>query len=94
MERRPLVWRPFGEVERFRREIDRLLEELLPIGRESETPVFVPPVEVYETDKEVVVKVDLPGVNKEDVYRKGERGGHKGGEEGRAGRDRHQPHQD
>ncbi|NPB06714.1 MAG: Hsp20/alpha crystallin family protein [Aquificae bacterium] len=67
MERRPILWRPFEEVERFRREFDRLLEEFLPVVRESEAPVFVPPVEVYETDKEVVIKVDLPGVSKEDV---------------------------
>ena len=67
MERRPLVWRPFEEIERLRRDFDRILEEFLPVRREAETPIFVPPVEVYETDKEVVVKVDLPGVKKEDI---------------------------
>ncbi len=67
MERRPVVWRPFEDLERIRREFDRLLEEFLPVRRETEAPVFVPPVEVYETDREVVVKVDLPGVKKEDV---------------------------
>ncbi len=67
MERRPLVWRPFEEIERLRRDFDRILEEFLPVRREAETQVFVPPVEVYETDKEVVVKVDLPGIKKEDI---------------------------
>ncbi len=67
MERRPLVWRPFEEIERLRRDFDRILEEFLPVRREVETPIFVPPVEVYETDKEVVVKADLPGVKKEDI---------------------------
>ena len=66
MERRPAVWRPFEELERIRREFDRLLEGLLP-ARETQPQVLVPPVEVYETDKEVVVKMDLPGVKKEDV---------------------------
>ncbi|WP_461829389.1 Hsp20/alpha crystallin family protein [Aquifex sp.] len=67
MERRPLVWRPFEEIERLRRDFDRILEEFLPVRREAETTIFVPPVEVYETDKEVVVKADLPGVKKEDI---------------------------
>ena len=67
MERRPLVWRPFEEIERLRRDFDRILEEFLPVRREVEAPILIPPVEVYETDKEVVVKVDLPGVKKEDI---------------------------
>jgi len=67
MERRGLmIWTPFEELERIRREFNRILEEVVPAR--GETPqVFVPPVEVYETDKDVVVKVDLPGVDKENV---------------------------
>jgi len=68
MERRGmLVWRPFEELERIRRDFDRLLEEFSPVRRESQMETLIPPVEVYETDKEVVVKVDLPGVKREDV---------------------------
>ena len=67
MERRPLVWRPFEEMERLRREFDRILEEFFPIRREVEARMFIPPIELYETDKELVLKVDLPGVKKEDV---------------------------
>ena len=66
MERRPTVWRPFEELERIRREFDRLLEGLFP-AREAQPEVMVPPVEVYETDRELVVKMDIPGVKKEDI---------------------------
>lgn len=66
MRRGLMVWNPFAELERIRREFDRLLEELVP-KEEAVERVFAPAVEVYETDSEVVVKAELPGVKKEDV---------------------------
>jgi HSP20 family protein len=66
MRRGLLVWRPFEELERIRREFDRLMEEFIA----KEEPVerfFAPALDVYETDGEVVVKAELPGVKKEDV---------------------------
>lgn len=65
MRRGLAVWSPFAEFERIRREFDRLMEELLPAPRE-ERP-FAPAVDVYETDNELVVKAELPGVKKEDI---------------------------
>ncbi len=65
MRRGLMVWNPFAEIERIRREFDRLLEELVP--REEAERVFAPVVDVYETDKELVVKAELPGVKKEHV---------------------------
>ncbi len=66
MRRGIALWNPFAEMERIRREFDRLLEELLP-REEAGERIFAPTVDVYETDKEVVVKVELPGVKKEDI---------------------------
>lgn len=65
MRRGLMVWSPFAEIERIRREFDRLLEELWP--REETERVFAPAVDLYETDQELVVKVELPGVKKENV---------------------------
>ena len=66
MRRGLLVWRPFEELERIRREFDKLIEDFFakeePIER-----LFAPALDVYETDAEVVVKAELPGVKKEDV---------------------------
>lgn len=63
-------WRPFAELEALRREVDRLFREAF---REfmGEEPIrrgaWLPPVDVYETDTEVVVVMELPGIKKEDV---------------------------
>ncbi|MCS7277211.1 MAG: Hsp20/alpha crystallin family protein [Aquificaceae bacterium] len=65
MRRGLMLWSPFAEIERIRREFDRLFEELMP--KEEIERVFAPAVDVYETDKEVVTKVELPGVKKENV---------------------------
>ncbi len=65
MRRGLLVWRPFEELERIRREFDRLMEEFL--KEEPAERVFAPALDVYETDGEVVVKAELPGVKKEDI---------------------------
>ncbi|WPM31912.1 Hsp20/alpha crystallin family protein [Hydrogenobacter sp. T-2] len=65
MRRGLMLWNPFAEIERIRREFDRLLDELVP--REEGERVFAPVVDVYETDQELVVKVELPGVKKENV---------------------------
>jgi HSP20 family protein len=37
-------------------------EETLPLT------AWVPPCDVYETDKEIVVKAEIPGLKKEDVF--------------------------
>ncbi len=65
MRRGLMVWNPFAEIERIKREFDRLFEELVP--REEGERVFAPVVDVYETDQELVVKAELPGVKKENV---------------------------
>ncbi|MEW6657016.1 MAG: Hsp20/alpha crystallin family protein, partial [Aquificota bacterium] len=65
MRRGLMLWSPFAEIERIRREFDRLMEELMP--REEGERVFAPVVDVYETDQELVVKAELPGVKKENV---------------------------
>ena len=65
MRRGLMLWNPFAEIERIRREFDRLLEELVP--REEGERLFAPVVDVYETDQDLVVKAELPGVKKENV---------------------------
>ncbi len=66
MRRGLAVWTPFAELERLRREFDKLFEEFIPARAEKEE-ILAPPVDVYETDSEVVVKAELPGVKKEDI---------------------------
>ncbi len=56
----PTVW---DQMEQMAREMSRLI----PWQEEGEDRPFGIPVNVYETDKEVVVKAELPGVKKEDL---------------------------
>ncbi len=51
-------WDPFKEIERFFEE-----QFLLP----TFTTFSVTPVDIYETAKELVVEIGLPGVKKEDL---------------------------
>jgi len=64
-------WEPIGEMRRLREQMSRLLDEVR-AGRswipgslgESE---WRPKADVYETGAEVVVRVDVPGMKKEDL---------------------------
>ncbi len=67
-----LRWDPFEELREVQRSLDRLFDEL--VGRRPprraqarEVAVWEPAVEVYETDQEVVVRAELPGVDPKDV---------------------------
>ena len=65
-------WRPFGMLEPFRNEMESLFERFFGEDGEkgSELPAmknWSPRVDVEETDKEIVVKADLPGVDPKAV---------------------------
>ncbi|HSE96750.1 MAG TPA: Hsp20/alpha crystallin family protein [Blastocatellia bacterium] len=52
-----LLEEPFGEFLPF----VPVQEEMLPLA------AWVPPCDVYETEKELIIKLEIPGVKKEDV---------------------------
>ncbi len=58
------VWNPFAELERIRKEFDRLFDEVTTVESER---VFAPVVDIYETDSELVIKAEVPGAKKEDI---------------------------
>ena len=63
-------WNPWEQFGRIRREINQALDEFckqLSSGPESRDIGFVPSVDLWETDAELVVVVELPGVLEEDV---------------------------
>lgn len=71
----PDVWRsarfasPFRELSRYQERMDRLMNELL--GSRGEEGAmgfdFSPSCEITEEDRSYLLKVDLPGVKKENV---------------------------
>lgn len=62
-------WEPYRGLSRMRDAMDRLFDEALArstpewpwLGREE------PPLDMYQTDKDVVVKASLPGIKPEEV---------------------------
>jgi len=78
-------WDPFRDLLTTQREFDRLFREgFSPWFGETElsTRSWAPPVDIYETDNDIVLKAELPGMDPKDVeirvedntlYLKGER---------------------
>jgi HSP20 family protein len=62
-------WSPWDEFLELRREIDRLFASFFKRLAEEmpATPAFSPPADVYETERELVIRIGLPGVIDEDV---------------------------
>ncbi len=67
-------WSPFKELEDMRRDMERLFGEFFeptPMRRrlwpKLEIGVIVPNVDMYDRKNEIVVKAELPGVEKENV---------------------------
>ena len=64
------VGNPFRELLTPQDRMNRLFEASRPGSRpESEAPLgnWAPAVDIYETEKEIVLKADLPGIKLEDV---------------------------
>ena len=64
----PIVrWDPFSDMIQLRDEIGRWFEGVPERGKESKSTVWAPDVDIKETDKEVLIKADLPGMKLEDI---------------------------
>ena len=57
---------PFPEMLELQRSLDRLFGGL-PGGVEQTSAGWQPPVDIFETEGDIVIKVELPEVRKEDV---------------------------
>jgi HSP20 family protein len=70
-------WRPFTDLGRWERDMDRMMEDFF--GRRAkswwperwfrreELDMRVPTVDLYEEKDDIVVKAELPGIDKENV---------------------------
>ena len=70
-------WRPFTDVSRWERDMDRMMEDFF--GRRArswwpenwfprhEMEVRAPALDVFEDKDDVVVKAELPGIDKENI---------------------------
>lgn len=62
-------WEPFRELISLREAMDRLFEEsfVAPFGGLRREEIGNLAVDMYETDKEIIVEASLPGVKPEDL---------------------------
>ena len=62
-------YRPFQPVRSLQREIDRMFGEYLPfLGDEDAEPgLWAPVMDLKETETEYIVKMDVPGIQKESI---------------------------
>ena len=64
-------WEPYGQVTTLQDRINRLFEDAFPRYGESDNELsqcaWRPDVDIYETEDGLIVEVELPGINKEDV---------------------------
>ncbi|HWT46323.1 MAG TPA: Hsp20/alpha crystallin family protein [Vicinamibacterales bacterium] len=58
---------PFSMLRQMMSSLDRAFEELPSFGERAEMPAWSPRIDVFERDKRLVTRIDLPGLKKEDV---------------------------
>jgi HSP20 family protein len=60
-------WEPFRELASFQNEMSRFMNGLFSDGQNRTNQTWVPALDVWETDSDVVYAFDLPGIPEEDV---------------------------
>jgi HSP20 family protein len=58
---------PWQEMRRLQREMDQMFSHALTTNTGNNTMEWSPAMDIKETDKEIVIHQDLPGVKKEDI---------------------------
>jgi HSP20 family protein len=61
-------WEPFREMRRLHDMVDRVMEDAI-LGRRQQEDVLegVAPVDIYQTDDDIVVEAAMPGVKPDDI---------------------------
>lgn len=64
-------WQPWQEIDTLRRQFDQLFDELAPISRGTAMKMngsaWTPAIELKSTDKEVILRAELPGIDAKDL---------------------------
>jgi len=62
-------WDPFRDLTTFRERMNKLFEDTLSTREEKDlmATAWSPSVDIYETENEIVLSAELPGVSEDDV---------------------------
>ena len=60
-------WQPFREMDSLQRDMNRLFESFAPMEQDSMQQSFMPLAEMEETDDAIHLKVEVPGMNADDL---------------------------
>ena len=65
-------WQPLWELSTIRKQLDRLFEDMVSsdrnwLGIPSSMGMWFPAVEIEETDKELILKAEIPGIDAKDL---------------------------
>ncbi len=60
-------WDPFREVVTMQNRLNSLFRDMNEADSQLTTASFVPAVDIYEDDKKVVLKLEVPGVDEKDL---------------------------
>ncbi len=60
-------WEPFREIATLQNEMSRLMNTMTGGNGETTTRTWVPAVDVWETDSELVYAFDLPGIPEDNI---------------------------
>ncbi|WP_414528210.1 Hsp20/alpha crystallin family protein [Nodularia chucula] len=64
-------WEPFREIETIQRQMNRLLEQITPTSETGDIIgdrlTFVPPAELEETSDHIKLRMEIPGIDPQDL---------------------------
>jgi HSP20 family protein len=60
-------WEPFREIATLQNEMSRLMNSVMSANGETSTRTWVPAVDVWEKEDELVYAFDLPGIPEENI---------------------------
>ncbi|HLI04632.1 MAG TPA: Hsp20/alpha crystallin family protein [Terracidiphilus sp.] len=60
-------WDPFREVQALQNRVNSLFRDMSGENDPLAAASFAPPVDIYEDDKKVVLKLEVPGVDEKDL---------------------------
>ena len=60
-------WQPFSEIDSLQKEMNRLFDSITPRDTDRMSSAFIPAAEMSETEDAIHLKLEVPGMNAEDL---------------------------